>query len=82
MAALLIGFALMTALGTGYRFGRRAGTRGKRPWHKRTSRLALGRAAAGLAVLVLARRVQQSTSLRRTVIGGWDALPRRRTARR
>ncbi|MHA7652501.1 hypothetical protein ACX9NE_23825 [Mycobacterium sp. ML4] len=55
---VLVGLALVTALCTGYFFGRRTGT--KYPtWHKRTSRLALGRLTASLVALVVARRMQR-----------------------
>jgi hypothetical protein len=42
----------------GYYFGRRAGSTPS-TWKKRTSRIALGRRAANLLVLVAARRIRQ-----------------------
>ena len=50
--------ALTTATCVGYYFGRRAGSTPS-TWKKRTSRIALGRRAANLLVLVAARRVRQ-----------------------
>jgi hypothetical protein len=43
----------------GYHFGRRAGST-PAPWKKRTSRVALARAALSLVLLVGARRVQRN----------------------
>lgn len=63
---VLLGLALITALCTGYQIGRRAGSR-QPNWRQRTSRLALGRMAAGLVVLVLARRVQRILVFQRAV---------------
>ena len=49
--------ALFTAACFGYYFGRRAGSRPS-TWKKRTSRVALGRRAANLLALVVARRIR------------------------
>ena len=49
----------LTALCTGYYFGRRAGTT-PTTWKKRTSRAALARAALSLVLLASARRVQRN----------------------
>ncbi|ORW32423.1 hypothetical protein AWB91_10690 [Mycobacterium paraense] len=56
MAALAVIAALGTALCLGYYLGRRAGSR-PTTWKRRTSRIALGRLAINLLVLVAARRV-------------------------
>jgi hypothetical protein len=48
----------MMAACVGYYFGRRAGSPPS-TWKKRTSRIALGRRAANLLVLVAARRIRQ-----------------------
>jgi hypothetical protein len=51
--------ALAMATWVGYYFGRRVGS--TRPtWKKRTSRVALGRLAISLLVLLTARRIRQS----------------------
>ncbi|HEY6817815.1 MAG TPA: hypothetical protein VI196_00385 [Mycobacterium sp.] len=50
--------ALAMATCVGYYFGRRAGST-PTTWKKRTSRIALGRRAADLLVLVAARRIRQ-----------------------
>jgi hypothetical protein len=50
--------ALTMATCVGYYFGRRAGSMPS-TWKKRTSRIALGRRAANLLVLVAARRIRQ-----------------------
>ena len=50
--------ALTLATCVGYYFGRRAGSTPS-TWKKRTSRIALGRRAANLLVLVAARRIRQ-----------------------
>ena len=56
MTALALICALGTALCLGYYLGRRAGS--KPPtWRRRTSRIALGRLALNLVVLMAARRV-------------------------
>ena len=49
----------VTALCIGYHFGRRAGST-PASWRRRTSRVALARAALSLMLLVSARRVQRS----------------------
>ncbi|WP_068275048.1 MULTISPECIES: hypothetical protein [unclassified Mycobacterium] len=56
MAALAVISALGTALCLGYYLGRRAGPRPS-TWRRRTSRVALGRLAFNLVVLMAARRV-------------------------
>jgi hypothetical protein len=56
MTALALISALGTALCVGYYFGRRSGSR-PTTWKRRTSRIALGRLAINLLVLVAARRV-------------------------
>ena len=56
---MFVAFAALTiATGAGYYFGRRAGSTPS-TWKKRTSRIALGRRAAHLLVLVAVRRVRQ-----------------------
>jgi hypothetical protein len=50
--------ALALAMSVGYCFGRRAGS-SPSTWRKRTSRVALGRRAINLVVLIAARRVQR-----------------------
>ena len=88
MAAVVIGFALMTALCTGYQVGRHAGSRPstrRASWHQRTSRWALGRTAASLILLVAIRRVQRSGYLRRALpvaIRKWESVPALRVRRR
>ncbi|OBH81540.1 hypothetical protein A5681_02565, partial [Mycobacterium scrofulaceum] len=47
--------ALAMAMGVGYYFGRRAGSTSP-SWKRRTSRVALGRLAISLLVLLTARR--------------------------
>ena len=59
MTALALIAALGTALCVGYHLGRRAGSKPS-TWKKRTSRVALGRLAINLLVLMTARRVRQS----------------------
>lgn len=51
--------ALAMAACVGYYFGRRAGS-APSSWKKRTSRIALGRLAINLLVLLTARRVRRS----------------------
>lgn len=51
--------ALAMATCVGYYFGRRVGS-APSTWRKRTSRIALGRLAISLLVLLTARRVRQS----------------------
>jgi membrane protein DedA with SNARE-associated domain len=50
--------AVAMAMCIGYYFGRRVGSKRTR-WKKRTSRLALGRLAAILLVLLTARRIRR-----------------------
>ncbi|WP_366516219.1 hypothetical protein [Mycobacterium sp.] len=65
--AFIAGLAM--ALCLGYHLGRRA--RSKPPsWRKRTSRMALGRAAVNLVVLVAARRAQQRFQISHSFFGG------------
>lgn len=59
MTALAVIFALGTALWGGYYLGRRAGSKPS-TWKKRTSRLALGRLAINMLVLMTARRIWRS----------------------
>lgn len=58
MAALAMICALAAALCIGYRLGRRAGST-PTTWKRRTSRIALGRLAINLLVLVTARRIRR-----------------------
>lgn len=58
MTVLVVASALAVALCVGYYFGRRAGP-APSTWKKRTSRLALGRLAINLLVLMTARRIRQ-----------------------
>ncbi len=55
MTALALIAALGTALCLGYYLGRRAGSQPK-TWKSRTSRIALGRLAVNLVLLMAARR--------------------------
>lgn len=57
MTALALISALGTALCLGYYLGRRAGPKPS-TWRRRTSRIALGRLALTLVVLVAARRAR------------------------
>jgi len=59
MTALALISALGIALRVGYHLGRRAGSKPS-TWKKRTSRVALGRLAINLLVLMTARRIRQS----------------------
>lgn len=59
MTALALISALGTALCVGYHLGRRAGSKPS-TWKRRTSRVALGRLAINLLVLMTARRIRQS----------------------
>ena len=59
MTALALISALGTALCVGYYLGRPAGSKPS-TWKKRTSRVALGRLAINLLVLMTARRIRQS----------------------
>jgi hypothetical protein len=58
MTALALISPLGTALCLGYYLGRRAGSKPS-TWKKRTSRIALGRLAINLLLLVSARRIRQ-----------------------
>ncbi len=58
MTVLAAVAALASAMSVGYCCGRRAG-RTPSTWKKRTSRMALGRRAVNLAVLVAARRIER-----------------------
>jgi hypothetical protein len=64
MTALAVISALVTALCVGYYLGRRAGSTPS-TWKKRTSRVAVGRLAINLLVLMTARRIRQSFLTRR-----------------
>jgi hypothetical protein len=66
MTALAVISALVTALCIGYHFGRRAGS-APSTWKKRTSRVALGRLAVNLLVLMTARRIRQGFRARRVL---------------
>lgn len=59
MTVLAVICALTTATLIGYFLGRRAGSTPS-SWKKRTSRVALGRLAISLLLLMTARRVRQS----------------------
>ena len=72
MTALAIISALVTALCIGYPFGRRAGSTPS-TWKKRTSRVALGRLAINLLVVMTVHRVRQS------LLAGPARVPRRGT---
>jgi hypothetical protein len=79
MMVLALICALATATGIGYYVGRRAGSTPS-TWKKRTSRIALGRLAISLIVLITARRIRQSFRAERVLpgaIGIWG--PRTRT---
>jgi hypothetical protein len=58
MAVFALLCALATATSIGYYLGRRAGS-SPSSWKKRTSRIALGRLAISLLVLMTARRIRQ-----------------------
>ena len=58
--------ALAMATCAGYYFGRRAGARPS-TWQQRTSRIALGRLAISLLVLLTARRIRHSLRAGRMV---------------
>jgi hypothetical protein len=60
--------ALATATCTGYYLGRRTGSRPS-TWKKRTSRIALGKQAMSLLVLMTARRVGQRLGRQRALRG-------------
>jgi hypothetical protein len=73
MTALAVISALVMALCIGYHFGRSSGSK-PASWKKRTSRVALGRLAISLLMLMTARRIRRSLlakSLLRDVIGVW-----------
>jgi hypothetical protein len=73
MTALAVIFALVASLGIGYQCGRHAGSASplRRPtWKQRTSRVALGKRAIGLVLLVSARRVQRSFPAPRAIPAG------------
>jgi len=59
MTVLVAVAALTMAMCVGYYFGRRAGARPP-SWKRRTSRVALGRLALNLLVLLTARRAMTS----------------------
>jgi len=59
MAPIAVICIALMALCVGYHFGRRAGST-PLPWKKRTSRVALARAALSLVLLVGARRVRRN----------------------
>ena len=59
MTALAVISALVIALCVGYHLGRRAGSTPS-TWKKRTSRVALGRLAISLLMLVTVRRIRRS----------------------
>ena len=63
MAPIAVICVALTALCIGYHFGRRAAAT-PAPWKKRTSRVALVRAALSLVLLVSARRVQRNYVIR------------------
>lgn len=68
MTVLLGIAALAMATCVGYYFGRRAGSTPS-TWKKRTSRMALGRLAVNLLVLLAARRVRRSPRAYRVLPG-------------
>jgi hypothetical protein len=59
MTELAVISALVVALCIGYHFGRSAGSTPS-SWKKRTSRVALGRLAINLLMLMTARRIRRS----------------------
>ena len=69
MAPIAVICIALTALCIGYHFGRRAGSTPV-PWRKRTSRVALARAALSLVLLVGARRVQRNYLIRALKVVG------------
>jgi hypothetical protein len=79
MTALAVISALVTALCVGYHFGRRAGSP-PLTWRGRTSRARLGKLAMGLAVLVIARRIQHNLPLQ--FVEQLGLIGRLRTSRR
>ena len=66
MAVLAMFCALAAALCIGYHLGRRAGSTPS-SWKKRTTRIALGRLAINLLVLLTARRIRQGFAAQRVV---------------
>jgi hypothetical protein len=73
MSAVGVLAAVLAALAVGYVYGRRS-TAARPTWRQRTTRLALGRQAAGLAVLQAAAQLQRRVERR---LPG-SARPRRR----
>jgi hypothetical protein len=70
--------ALATATWIGYGLGRRAGSTPS-TWKKRTSRIALGKLAINLFVLMTARRIRQSFRSERVLppaVGIWGLRTR------
>jgi hypothetical protein len=73
MTALALISAFGTTLCVGYHLGRRVGSKPS-TWKKRTSRVALGRLAINLLVLMTARRVRQRFQAGRVfpgAVGTW-----------
>jgi hypothetical protein len=73
MTALAVTSALVMALCIGYHFGRSAGSTPP-SWKKRTTRVALGRLAISLLMLMTVRRIRRrflAKSLLRDAIGVW-----------
>jgi hypothetical protein len=71
MTALAVILALVASLGIGYQFGRGSAAAVCRPtWKQRTSRVALGKRAIGLMLLVSARRVQRRLPAPRAIPAG------------
>jgi len=68
MTAFAVIGAMAAALCVGYHFGRRADSTSP-TWKKRTSRIALGRLAMSLLVLMAARRIRQSLQAGRAFPG-------------
>jgi hypothetical protein len=73
MAPIAVICIALTALCVGYHFGRRAGST-PLPWKKRTSRVALARAALSLVLLVSARRIERNYLLRALKLAGRSGL--------
>ena len=76
MAALAMICALVTALCIGYCLGRRAGST-PLTWKRRTSRIALGRRAIDLLVLLTARRIRRGFAAERGLPDPLTVLPLR-----
>ena len=72
MTVLAVLCALATATWIGYYVGRRAGSKPS-TWKKRTSRMALGRRAISLLVLMTARRIRRASrpSVLPDAVGTW-----------